>query len=44
MAWTPGLVLDYARLLQIVVEPGLPALGWLRLKAASSAAVGKAER
>jgi uncharacterized membrane protein HdeD (DUF308 family) len=44
MAWTPGLVLDYARLLQMVVEPRLPALGWLRLKAASSAAVGKAER
>jgi hypothetical protein len=21
MAWTPGLILDYARLLQVVVEP-----------------------
>ncbi|MBP0444910.1 DUF308 domain-containing protein [Roseomonas sp. SSH11] len=32
MAWTPGLVLDYARLLQVVVEPEpeAPLLAWLR--------------
>ncbi len=34
MAWTPGLVLDYARLLQVLVEP-TPARAspnWLRLR------------
>ncbi|MCM2495491.1 hypothetical protein [Burkholderia glumae] len=29
MAWTPGLVLDYARALRVVTDP--PALGWLAL-------------
>lgn len=29
MAWTPGLVLDYARALRVVVQP--PAIGWFAL-------------
>jgi uncharacterized membrane protein HdeD (DUF308 family) len=29
MAWTPGLVLDYARALRVVTHP--PAIGWLAL-------------
>jgi len=31
MAWTPGLVLDYARALRVVSQP--PAIGWIALAA-----------
>lgn len=31
MAWTPGLVLDYARALRVVSQP--PAISWLALAA-----------
>jgi uncharacterized membrane protein HdeD (DUF308 family) len=33
MAWTPGLVLDYARALRVVTHP--PAIGWFALAALS---------
>jgi uncharacterized membrane protein HdeD (DUF308 family) len=32
MAWTPGLILDYARLMRIVVEPRPAATRWSRLR------------
>jgi len=42
MAWTPGLVLDYARALRVVTHP--PAIGWLALAALTMRHARRARR
>ncbi|CAD6551617.1 hypothetical protein LMG28727_05260 [Paraburkholderia kirstenboschensis] len=42
MAWTPGLVLDYARALRVVTHP--PAVGWFALAALSLRQMRRARR
>lgn len=42
MAWTPGLVLDYARALRVVTHP--PAIGWFALAALSLRQARRARR
>jgi hypothetical protein len=42
MAWTPGLVLDYSRALNILVDP--PAAGWYRISATARRQIQRIRR